>query len=344
MNKLIINTANENLIIVLQKDEKVFFSSDDFAKHHNEVMLSEIDALLKENNLKINDIDEFGVVVGPGSFTGIRVGIATIKAFRDALKVKAKSINNLQFLFKLASKQYNLDTVAIFGSKNSYFVAKKINNIIYKYPRNLTKDELVELAENKPIGVFKYDENLNCKVVKFDADVLLDCYNESADFALTPVYYQLSQAESEKLKKGNIEITDCYDCEKIFKLQKDNIIAGVMSKDVFISACKNENYKILACKFNDEIVGYVMILFTDEISIESIAVDKNYRNIGIATALINSVIDVAKSKNIHTISLEVSKNNITAYLLYKKLGFTIRRIRKNYYQDNSDCYEMVLIV
>ena len=95
MNKLVVNTANDELFVVLQKDNSVFFKSCASKMHHNEIMFSIIDELLKENGLEIGDIDEFGVVVGPGSFTGIRVGIATIKAFRDSLNVKAKGINNL---------------------------------------------------------------------------------------------------------------------------------------------------------------------------------------------------------------------------------------------------------
>ena len=60
-----------------------------------------------------------------------------------------------------------------------------------------------------------------------------------------------------------------------------------------------------------------------------------------ATRLIEKAEQLAKQNNIETLSLEVSYNNITAYLLYKKLGFIGRRTRKNYYSDGSDAIEMI---
>ena len=138
MNRLIINTANEKLFIVLQTEDNVFSKVNESKMRHNEVMISEIDQLLKEANITIKDVDELGVVIGPGSFTGIRVGVATIKAFRDSLKIPAKGINNLDYLFKLANKRNSaINTVAIKGSKDSYFVAKYVNETVYKYDRNL---------------------------------------------------------------------------------------------------------------------------------------------------------------------------------------------------------------
>ena len=343
MNRLIINTANENLNIVLVKNDKVFFVDDDSSKHHNETMLVKIDELLKSNDTKLKDIAELGVVIGPGSFTGIRVGIATIKAFRDVFNLKAKGVNNLDFLFKLATSQYkDVETVAILGSKNSYFVAKLINDVVYKYERNLTKEELIQVADNKPIGMFKFDENLDCRVVKFDAGILNECVEESVDFSLTPVYYQLSQAENEKLKKGEVKVEVLQnDFDDVYDIQKDNIFTNPMNKDCFKNACFNEFSKVFLVKFNDEIAGYVLVEATDELCIESIAVKKEYRNLGLGSLLVNSACEYAKQLGFKTVSLEVGEKNITAYLLYKKLGFKIRRVRKKYYSDGTNCLEMV---
>jgi tRNA threonylcarbamoyladenosine biosynthesis protein TsaB len=47
---------------------------------HSERLLSAIDGLFVSQNLDIHDIDAFALAVGPGSFTGIRIGVSTIKA------------------------------------------------------------------------------------------------------------------------------------------------------------------------------------------------------------------------------------------------------------------------
>lgn len=347
MNKLIINTANDELFIVLKKGNKVFSKSLNAKMHHNETMIPIIDELLSENNLKINNIDEFGVVLGPGSFTGIRVGIATIKAFRDAVNVKARGINNLDYLFSLAKrKNKEIETVAIAGSRDSFFVAKQVFDVVYKYERNLTQSELEYVADNKPIGMFKSDENLNCFILEQDAEVLLNCLEESSDEKLVPIYYQLSQAENEKLKRTEVKIEEAKikDLKHIFDLEKQCILVNAMSESQIETAINDSNYIVLKAVVENDIVGFVIVQKSDEYNIDSIAVEKEFRNWGVATKLIDKVHNIAKDNKVNVLSLEVSDKNITAYLLYKKIGFEQRRIRKKYYEDGSNAIEMIKCV
>lgn len=346
MNKLVINTANEDLIIALLLGGNIFSICEKNAKKHNEILIPLVDRILDENRLKIEDINELGVVIGPGSFTGIRVGIATIKAFRDSLNINAKGINNLDYLYVLANKQFGAEIVAIYGSHDSYFVARKVLGKIYKYERNLTLNELKTIAGNNKIGMFKADENLNCCVVKQDAKILLELQTNSVDETLIPVYYQLSQAENEKLKRGEIKVLEATknDLKTISKLESENISSNPISFDILNNSIKDKNHKIYIVKFNEEIVGFILLEKTDEINIESVVVDKNYRNLGLATQLINRAKTYAKRLKIKNISLEVSTNNINAFLLYEKFGFKLRRERKKYYSDGSDCLEMSINV
>ena len=343
MNKLIINTANDDLLMVLKTKDQVFFKTSDSKMRHNESMLPLLDELLADSKLKIEDVNEFGVVIGPGSFTGIRVGISTIKALRDALNVKAKGINNLDFLYSLAFGQNkDIETVAILGSRDSYFVAKKIGDVLYKYEHNLTLAELNRVADNKPVGMFKADENVNSFVVNVEPNALVECFEKSKDETLVPVYYQLSQAENEKLKNGVVEIVEASekDIDKVLKIETESMQTNALTKQDFERALNNENYKLFICKFNGEVVGFVLLQITDELCVMGVAVEKEMRNVGVATRLFNKAFEFAKSINLQTVSLEVSEKNLTASLLYQKLGFASRRIRKNYYSDGSNAIEM----
>lgn len=343
MNTLIINTANENLEMVLKVQNQVYSNVLISKSHHNETMLPAIDQILKQHNLEIANINQLGVVIGPGSFTGIRVGIATIKAFRDSLNIEAKGINNLDYLFALAANQNKqCTTVAILGSRDSYFVATKVNNKLYKYERNLTGEELKNLANGSPIGMFKFDESLNSFEVKLDENVLLECFNASNDQTLVPVYYQLSQAESEKIKRGKLEIreADVQDLIEVDAIENSTSLPNKMSEKDFQNSILSKNHKLFVAVLEGKIVGFVMVEITDEINIENVVVEKSYRNYGIGTKLLEFVMEFAKSLNIHTLSLEVSENNLTAFLLYKKFGFDLRRVRKNYYWDGAAAYEM----
>ncbi|MBO5910193.1 MAG: tRNA (adenosine(37)-N6)-threonylcarbamoyltransferase complex dimerization subunit type 1 TsaB, partial [Clostridia bacterium] len=124
MNYLLINTANDELVIVLYKDGTIFACNECNVKRHNEMLLPKLEEVLNRAQLTLDDIDEFGVVVGPGSFTGLRVGIATIKAFKDVFNKPVRAINNLDLLYYICkTKGLNYNTFAIEGSLNSYFVA-----------------------------------------------------------------------------------------------------------------------------------------------------------------------------------------------------------------------------
>jgi tRNA threonylcarbamoyladenosine biosynthesis protein TsaB len=48
---------------------------------HSERLMTEIDHILKQSGLEVSDIDVFAVAIGPGSFTGLRIGLSTVKGF-----------------------------------------------------------------------------------------------------------------------------------------------------------------------------------------------------------------------------------------------------------------------
>ena len=65
---------------------------------HSVKLMPLVDELLRETKTNIQDIDLFACDKGPGSFTGIRIGIATIKAFMDVTNKKAVGITSLETL------------------------------------------------------------------------------------------------------------------------------------------------------------------------------------------------------------------------------------------------------
>lgn len=343
MNRLVINTANDELEIVLSIGDNVFFKSEKSKLHHNETMLPLLDELLRIHKIKLKDVDQLGVVVGPGSFTGIRVGIATIKAFRDSLGIDAKGINNLDYLYYLAKSQNDkIDTVAIKGSRDSYFVARFINGVLYKYERNLSLEELKQITKGKEIASFTLDDDIKSFAVKFDPKILLKCLDESTDRNLIPVYYQLSQAENEKLKKKTLDIVypTVEELDIVSKIEKASIKYNSLELKDFLKMYNDSNYQLRVAKLDGEIVGFILIQITDELNITSLAVKKEFRNFGVGTALLKWAENFALLKKLNVLSLEVNSKNLTAYLLYEKFGFEKRRVRKKYYSDGNDCFEM----
>ena len=99
MNILIVDTSYNKLVVALKSRDRVAFRIIDCGmKKNNSLVLPTIDDVLDELNVGITDVGCFACVVGPGSFTGVRIGVATMNAFNDVFKKKLVSINALEIL------------------------------------------------------------------------------------------------------------------------------------------------------------------------------------------------------------------------------------------------------
>lgn len=98
----------------------------------------------------------------------------------------------------------------------------------------------------------------------------------------------------------------------------------------------NENSNVIVAKLDNVVVGFAAIWRTiDDAHITNIVTNKNYRNIGIGSKLLEELIKITKEYKLSSITLEVHEENISAQNLYKKYQFKILGKRKNYYKDKA---------
>ena len=102
---LAIDTTGEFGSIALAEDghvlEEVAMHSPDGFAH---VMFPEIEALLARHHVKITDIEGFAAAAGPGSFTGVRVGLTAAKGLAEATGCKVVAVSNLQAVASFGSR------------------------------------------------------------------------------------------------------------------------------------------------------------------------------------------------------------------------------------------------
>ena len=77
-------------------DEILGVVTGDASISHSNTLLADVDKLLKETQIELPQIDLFAVATGPGSFTGLRIGIATIKALAVTLDCPTAGIPTLE--------------------------------------------------------------------------------------------------------------------------------------------------------------------------------------------------------------------------------------------------------
>ena len=81
MKNLAIDTSSEVCgVSLLENDKLIDDNSLNNGKTHSENLMELIKEILERNNIGLNEIDLISCVVGPGSFTGIRIGISSVKA------------------------------------------------------------------------------------------------------------------------------------------------------------------------------------------------------------------------------------------------------------------------
>ncbi len=99
----------------------------------------------------------------------------------------------------------------------------------------------------------------------------------------------------------------------------------------------------LVCEYCGEVIGYVVAVIDKDSSghIVSIAVDPNYRGLGIGRLLMNSIESKLRNDGITKFKLEVAVSNYVAINMYKSLGYEVVKVLKNYYPDGEDAYLMI---
>lgn len=99
MKILGIDTSSKRCTVCILEDNNVIVElhSDD-EKTHSQTLMSLIDEMFKKTDLSLKDIDMLACCVGPGSFTGVRIGISTAKAFADVYNFKTFGVSSLEGL------------------------------------------------------------------------------------------------------------------------------------------------------------------------------------------------------------------------------------------------------
>ncbi len=191
MYQLLLDSSNKYLTVALAKNGILFDKTYYEAwQRQSEVMVSEIDAILKRNNLVKEDLSAIVVGVGPGSYTGVRIAITIAKIMAYALKIKLYKVSSLSLL-----KAGNLPTICLFNARSgrSYFAVYEgdkaiVNDCI------LNNDEVLKYIDEHPSYYLSGDTNVIGKSsVDFDipSNLAFSLKEENLVqdiFSLNPIY------------------------------------------------------------------------------------------------------------------------------------------------------------
>lgn len=95
-----IETATTNCSVSLSEEGKTIILKEDYDKNysHAERLHVYVDAVLKEANIKSSQLDAIAISKGPGSYTGLRIGVSAVKGLCFALEKPMISVSTLESL------------------------------------------------------------------------------------------------------------------------------------------------------------------------------------------------------------------------------------------------------
>jgi len=145
MTILAIDTATDILSVALETQQGVWYMESDAGLHHSERLISMIDAILTQSNTKKEALSLLACMEGPGSFTGLRIGFATVKGMSAALNIPFIAIPTLDCMAYTWEAWPGSVIPVIDAKKNCYFWA------IYNKDKRLTDYMDAPLTEVAPM-------------------------------------------------------------------------------------------------------------------------------------------------------------------------------------------------
>ena len=193
MISLFIDTSLEDVSIALVKDDKeLSLIHENIPGKHSIYVTKYIDDILKENNLSPESVDEIIVVNGPGSFTGIRIGVTIAKMFAYLENIRIVTITSLKARVIGEKSNYLLTTID--AKHGNYYVGlydENYNTIEEKFSNEEEREKLINKFSPKIVDREK-PYNVE-EIVKYSKKL-----ESENPHSVNPIYLKLPEAMEKK--------------------------------------------------------------------------------------------------------------------------------------------------
>lgn len=194
MKYLFLDTSTTRLVVATFIDDELkFFKNEECNQSMSVRIMPLIDEALKKTNIKINEIDKIFVCTGPGSFTGIRIGVTCAKTLAWALNIPVVPISTLELLASASA------SISLINARRGYVYAGGYDDDLNK----VFDDCYILLKDiNLALPFVSYDEfDIPTTLPKLDVLKVINKHKNDVGVNphnLNPVYLKKTEAE-EKL-------------------------------------------------------------------------------------------------------------------------------------------------
>ena len=162
MKILAIDTSSKRCSVCIYEDSHVIINlNNDDEKTHSVKLMPMVDQAFKETGLSLDDISLLACCIGPGSFTGVRIGISTVKAFADVKNIPVVGITSLESLaYNVIHDNSSVNTIDEKKTLICSLIDAKNNNVycgLYYYNEKMNLIEI--FAEDISVTIEKIKNN-----------------------------------------------------------------------------------------------------------------------------------------------------------------------------------------
>ena len=124
-----IETSSKNCSVCLSSNGKLVTSFDleDESYRHSELLTSSIQNILNENNLDVKDLSAVSIGIGPGSFTGLRIGFSVAKGLCYPHNINLIGISSLKIIANSVIKE-DKNIISLIKDKGEHYYISKYRN------------------------------------------------------------------------------------------------------------------------------------------------------------------------------------------------------------------------
>ena len=159
-----IETSSKNCSVCLSSKGNLVTSFDfeDEAYRHSELLTSSIQNILNENDLDVSGLSAVSVGIGPGSFTGLRIGFSVAKGLCYPHNIDLIGISSLKIIANSVIKE-NKNIISLIKDKGEHYYISKYSNdlkeIIKPKIKLIDKDYIFNILDDDSVIVVNTDES-----------------------------------------------------------------------------------------------------------------------------------------------------------------------------------------
>lgn len=350
-NILCINTVGKGTQMVLKKDRPVCSFNAPFSKH-SETLFPKLEQFLKVSRIKLSDVECFGVVIGPGSFTGIRIGLSVVNAFSFVNKTPIVAVSAFEVLAWEAKIKQKADkqicVVMDAGSDQVYyqlfeFKGKKLKALCVPTVETIKHFQEFEkrLKDVFVCSDSKLDLGMIVYALEFEPKALLKAvlqHVDENDFVKgqpQPLYLRLSQGEICQVKLDKLDFLVAGASEKMALLGVDvqNSFDYAWNETTWQNKLKSTNFVCKQAISSGTLVGIIAYSnLNKDVTLEKIVVTKPAKGQGVAKFMLEKVLNELKLAGFKSVKTQIKKDDIAMSNLLLSFGFKQQKL-------NNDCFE-----